>query len=200
MNLPKRQTSNEVKSAIMSWVNGAISNVHTALPGTIVSYDAGSNRASVQPFGAIKTKDARSIAYPVIYNAPVQFPCGMGGRAGVTFPIRPGDGCIVLFAEGQMDDYLSGGDSFDGRKHSLNDAMIIPGMYSGGATTASEHPDDVVLTNGSACIRLGADGFGGNLADGTSFQIGGGDLVVNGISHSHHTHLGDSGGTTGEPR
>ena len=184
----------------MSWVNGAISNVHTALPGTIVSYDAGSNRASVQPFGAIKTKDARSISYPVIYNAPVQFPCGMGGRAGITFPIRPGDGCIVLFAEGQMDDYLSGGDSSDGRKHSLNDAMVIPGMYSGGATTASEHPDDVVLTNGSACIRLGADGFGGNLADGTSFRIGGGDLVVNGISHSHHTHPGDSGGTTGEPQ
>lgn len=184
----------------MSWVNGAIGNVHTALPGTIISYDATSNRASVQPFGAIKTKDSRSIAYPVIYNAPVQFPCGMGGKAGITFPIRAGDGCIVLFAEGQMDDYLSGGDSSDGRKHSLNDAMIIPGMYSGGTTTASEHPDDVVLTNGSACIRLGAEGFGGKLADGTSFQIGGGDLVVNGISHSHHTHPGDSGGTTGEPQ
>ena len=184
----------------MSWVNGAIGNVHTALPGAIVSYDAGSNRASVQPFGAIKTKDTRSIAYPVIHNAPVQFPCGMGGSAGITFPIRPGDGCIVLFAEGQLDDYLSGGDSSDGRKHSLNDAMVIPGMYSTGVTTGSRYPDDVVLTNGTACIRLGADGFGGNLADGTSFQIGGGDLVVNGISHSHHTHPGDSGGTTGEPR
>ena len=184
----------------MSWVKGAIGNVHTALPGTILSYDTGSNRASVQPFGAIKTKDARNISYPVIYNAPVQFPCGMGGRAGITFPIRPGDGCIVLFAEGQIDDYLSGGDSADGRKHSLNDAIVIPGLYNSGVTTESRYPDDVVLSHDDSFMRLGKDGFGGTLADGTSFNLSHGDLVINGISHSHHTHPGDSGGTTGEPQ
>lgn len=30
--------------------------------------------------------------------------------------------------------------------------------------------------------------------------VTGGDLVVNGISVIHHTHPGDSGGTTGGPQ
>ena len=40
-----------------------------------------------------------------------------------------------------------------------------------------------------------------NLADGTSVSIGGGDLVVNGISVVHHVHPGITrgGSSTDEP-
>lgn len=194
------QTSNEIKTVIDGWISGQLENVHTCLPGKIISYSPGSNRASVQPQGNFKAKDGRSIGYPVIHNVPLQFPCGAGGTAGITFPIQPGDGCILVFSESQNDDFCGGNDaSQDQRRHSLNDAIAIPGLYSGGATSSASHSNDTVLTCSGSTVKLSAGGFAGSLADGTSFSIGGGDLVVNGISLVHHIHTGDSGGTTSPP-
>ena len=116
----------------------------------------------------------------------------------MTFPIVAGDGCLLVFSEDNLDDFLSGGDSEDRRKHSLNDAICIPGLYSG-TTAGAAHSGDTCLFNGGSMLRLNAGGLSGNVG-GTSFSIGGGDLIVNGISLVHHTHPGDSGGTTGQPQ
>ena len=43
----------------------------------------------------------------------------------MTFPLQGGDGCLLVFAEGQLDDFLSGGDSSNGRRHDINDAICI---------------------------------------------------------------------------
>ncbi len=42
----------------------------------------------------------------------------------------------------------------------------------------------------ASMMRIGAGGI----------TVTGGDLVVNGISVTQHTHRGDSGGTTGKPQ
>lgn len=210
-------TENDFKRKLKDIMQGQINQIHTALPGVIVSYDPGSNRASVRPSGSYKTEDGRSLAYPVIYNVPVQFPCGMGGNAGVTFPIKAGDGGILVFAESQLDDFTGGGDSEDPRRFSLNDAMFIPGFYSASPSGESGHPDEVCMKFGEYTAVLGAggftvtvgastfsltpSGFSGNIA-GTAFSIGGGDLKVQGISLVHHTHGGveTGGGSTGQPQ
>lgn len=196
----RQQTPNEVKGVIKGWISDKASNIHVAMPGIIVSYDARSNRAAVQPSGKYKVEDGRSLEYPVIHNAPVQFPMGLGGSAGVTFPLAAGDGCLLIFSDSQLDDFLGGVDSSDPRGHSLNDAVCIPGLYSGAAPANLEHPSDVCISNGAAKMRVGSGGFSGSFGDGTSFAFSGGDLVVNGISVVHHTHPGDSGGTTGQPK
>lgn len=192
-------SENQNREIAESVIQTEINKVHTAIPGTITGYDAGSNRASVRPLGHYKTADYRSLEYPVIFNVPVVFPTGLGGSAGVTFPLAAGDGCLIVFSESQIDDMLSGVDSDDPRKFSLNDAICIPGLYSSATAAASAHPGDVCLFNGGSMVRLGS-GFSGTTADGTSFSFSGGDLVVNGISSTHHTHPGDSGGTTGAPQ
>ena len=192
------QSENEIKDAIRTMIGRQVSNIHTAIPGTVKAYDAGSNRATVQPFGNFKTDDGRSFPYPVIYNVPVVFPTGAGGSAGVTFPIIAGDGCLLVFGEDNLDDFLLGGDSDDRRKHALNDAICIPGLYSG-TTAGAAHSGDTCLFNGGSMLRLNAGGLSGNVG-GTTFSIGGGDLIVSGISLVHHTHPGDSGGTTGQPQ
>lgn len=214
-----RQTENEVKDIIKGWIADGVENARVALPGIITSYDAGSNRASVKPSGNYKAKDGRAVPYPVIYNAPVVFPTGNGGTAGVTFPIKSGDGCLIVFSDESLSGYLSGsGTNQDPRKHSLNDAIVIPGLYANGATSEVSHPNETCMTCGGSIARMDgshfiielangttfniAEGISGNFADGTSLSIGGGDLIVNGISHSHHTHPGIEPGpsNTGEPQ
>ena len=98
------QGPNQIKEIVEGWTDNKLAAVHTALPGKIVSYSPATNRAQVQPFGKYKLDDGRSFDYPVIHNVPVQFPMGCGGSSGVTFPLRAGDGCLLIFAESQLDD------------------------------------------------------------------------------------------------
>ncbi len=184
------QSSNEMRDVIDKWIKGATDNVHTALPGTIVSYDAGAGQVSAQPFGAMKLPDGRALPYPIIHHIPVIFPTGLRGAAGVTFPLQAGDGCLLVFSEAQLDDFLHGGDSDNERTHSMNDAICIPGMYSAGGPRASAYPNDVCIYNRGCLMRIGSGGI----------TVTGGDVVVEGISVTTHTHTGDSGGTTSAPK
>jgi hypothetical protein len=201
MALDLAQTSNEVKTIIKGWMDSRVSNIHTAMPGTITKYNPSTNRASVQPNGNYKSEDGRNIRYPIIHNVPIQFPMGQGGTSGITFPISPGDGCLLVFSETQNDDFLGNnkGDSPDVRRHSLNDAIAIPGVYAGAAPSNVSNSGDVCLFQGGALVKLNGSEFSGSVG-GTNFKFSGGDLVVNGISLVHHTHPGCQGGSTGEPQ
>lgn len=196
--MPVEQTSNEIKTVIKDWMNDKTDNLHTALPGKIVTFASGTNRASVQPVGNYKAKDERRIPYPVIYNVPVIFPTGAGGTAGITFPINPGDGCLLIFAEDNLEDFLSGGDSDDTRKHSLNDAICIPGLYSGGSTANAGNNSAVVIYNGGCRLTVNANGIE---VTGGGIKVAG-DVVAGGISLDHHTHGGvqSGGSSTGGPQ
>lgn len=212
------QSANEVQAIINGWTKSQIDNAHVALPGAITSYNAGSNRASAKPFGNYQAQDGRSLPYPVIYNAPVVFPTGDGGKAGVTFPIKSGDGCLIVFSDEALSGYLSGsGTNSDPRKHSMNDAIVIPGLYPSGATSEVQYPEETCITCGGSTVRLDGShliieiangtkitistGIYGEFADGTKLTLGTGDLIVGNISHSHHVHSGVEPGpsNTGEP-
>ncbi len=196
------QRPNEVKDIIDGWMNDRDENLHTAMPGIVVSYSAATNRAQVQPVGSKKVFDGRSLPWPVIYNVPVVFPMGMGGRAGVTFPVQPGDGCLLVFAESQLDDYLSGGDSDDTRRHDMNDAICVPGLYADSVPSNQSNPSDVCLFHSGSLVTLNGGAFAGTLADGTTFSFSGGDLIVNGISLTKHVHGGvmSGGSKTSTPQ
>lgn len=195
------QSANEMKEIISGWMDDKIDNVHTSLPGKIISFDPGTNRAQVQPVGKYKLDDGRELNYPIIHQVPIVFPMGCGGNSGITFPVRPGDGCMIAFAESQLDDFISGGDSDDARRHDLNDAICIPGLYSQSAPTVAGSADSVCLINNGSKVELKPSSCEITLADGTICKIGGGDLVVNGISLVKHVHGGvESGGSkTGKP-
>ena len=194
MAIDLAQSPNEVKTIIKGWMDSRVSNIHTAMPGRVVSYDPSTNRASVQPNGDYKSEDGRNIQYPIIHNVPIQFPMGQGGTAGITFPINAGDGCLLVFSETQNDDFLGGnkGDSEDSRRHSLNDAIAIPGVYAGAAPSNVAHPGDVCVFKGGTMLRI---------SDGSVEIIGAtltvsGDVIGGGISLDNHTHMGVHGKTS----
>ena len=194
MAIDLAQSPNEVKTIIKGWMDSRVSNIHTAMPGRVVSYDPSTNRASVQPNGDYKSEDGRNIQYPIIHNVPIQFPMGQGGTAGITFPINAGDGCLLVFSETQNDDFLGGnkGDSEDSRRHSLNDAIAIPGVYAGAAPSNVAHPGDVCVFKGGTMLRI-SDGSVEIM--GATLTVSG-DVIGGGISLDNHTHMGVHGKTS----
>jgi hypothetical protein len=195
------QTSNEAKDVIKKWIAESADNIRASMPARVVGYDAATNRASVKPIGTYTTPDYQELEYPVIHNVPMQFPCGVGGTAGVTFPVKAGDGCIVIFADREIEQFLSGGFCDDMRSHSMNDAYAIPGLYSQAVQTQRENANDVCLFNEGSLVVLNGDTLKITLSDGTTATFGGGDLKVNGISLVHHVHGGITrgGAKTDEP-
>ena len=195
------QTSNEAKATIKEWIAKAGENIRVSMIGKVESYDSQTNRASITPVGTFTAPDWQEIPYPTIHNVPIQYPCGNGGKSGVTFPIKQGDTCILIFADHQIEDFLSGENSDDMRNHSLNDAYAIPTLFSASVPTVKSNPNDVCFFNDGALCVLKPSSLTITLTDGTSATFGGGDLVVNGISVVHHVHGGIVKGSakTNEP-
>lgn len=197
----RMQSDNETKDAIKEWIRKGAEDVHVSMIGKIESYDPNTNRASITPVGSFTAPDWQEIPYPTIHNVPIQYPCGNGGKSGCTFPVKSGDTCVIIFADHQIEDFLSGGQSDDMRNHSLNDAYAIPTLFSAPVPTLTTNPNDVCLFNdGSLCV-LKPNSLTITLSDGTTAKFSGGDLKVNGISLVHHVHGGITrgGAKTNEP-
>ena len=94
------------------------SSLHCALPGTVVSFDAEKQTAEIQPAGK-----AGSAAYPVLPDVPVFMP--------VPFEVRPGDACLVVFADIDIDAWFAAGRASvpgSARRHSLSDGFAFVGF------------------------------------------------------------------------
>lgn len=105
------------------------------MPGKIVSFNPSTMTAVVQPAiqamhkqddGSIKPVDIHPIA-----DVPVHFPGG-GGHA-LTFPVRAGDECMIVFQERSIDNWFQHGGTqqpSDYRMHDINDAIVHVGLRS----------------------------------------------------------------------
>ncbi len=117
--------------AVEAGIAAAFEGIHTCLPGMIEEYDPATRMASVKPLVKKKYANDTVAPMPVLVSVPVVWPAGSGG--GVSFPLKHGDGVLLLFAERNIENFLVlGGDSLpnDGRKFDLTDCIAIPGLYS----------------------------------------------------------------------
>ena len=98
------------------------SSLHCALPGNIVSFDAEKQTAEIQP--AVKLG---SLTYPLLSGVPVFMP--------VPFEIHPGDACLVVFADIDIDAWFDTGEASvprSARRHSLSDGFAFVGFRAPG--------------------------------------------------------------------
>ena len=104
-------------------------NVHTAIPGHVVTYSATSRRAIVQPAIRLAYTDGTEVSKPPVGNVPVLFPSG--GGYTVHLPLEKGDPVMLLCSERSMADFkrayqeASPGTS---PLFSMRDAVAIPGF------------------------------------------------------------------------
>ena len=115
-----------------------LSSLHCALPGTVVSYDAETQTAVIQP--AVKRRAeqrdgfARSVSgrnYRTVPDVPLPLlrdvPVFMPG----SFEVNPGDACLVIFADCDIDAWFESGETEvpeSNRMHSLSDGFAFVGF------------------------------------------------------------------------
>lgn len=124
-------STTELSTMIEETIEAVLEQVHTALPGKLVSYNPSNSMATVQP-GLFKQfiSSPSPLPYPVISGVPVVQP--RSNRGGLSYDLLPGDYGLIVFSERNIDNWaLSGLEQVpaDSGKFSLNDAFFIPGMF-----------------------------------------------------------------------
>lgn len=103
---------------------------HVSLPGTIVSFNPGTQTASVQPT-LRRRKGTENLQIPVLQDVPVYFFGGTSG--GITFPVAAGDECLVVFADSCIDGWFQNGtvaNEISVRHHDYSDGFAFVGFRS----------------------------------------------------------------------
>lgn len=118
------------EEALKVMTENYIQNARVAIPAIIVQFDPQKQTASVQP--AIKdTLQGQSVALPELSDVPVQFP--RAGGYSLTFPVKAGDECLLVFSDMCIDGWWQSGgiqNQAEKRRHDLSDACAILGITS----------------------------------------------------------------------
>ena len=110
-----------------------LSSLHCALPGIVVSFDAESQTAVIQPAVSrvipnVAEGSPSSVSMPLLRDVPVFMP--------VSFEVNPGDACLVIFADCDIDAWFETGEvevPASGRMHSLSDGFAFVGFRTRGS-------------------------------------------------------------------
>lgn len=163
-------------AALAEYAASATRNLHVALPGTVLEYDATTNTADIE----LQVKDSYeddegdiiAEAYPTLIAVPIVFP--RSRKAFFAWEVEKGDRVAVMFASQAIDQWLGSGVKSapgDLRRHDLSHAFAVPGLYpmtepvpvgdrqSGGAAIGMPGGPQIRFT--PTGIKLGADAVDG---------------------------------------
>lgn len=111
------------------------SMLRVSLPGIIQSFDPIACTCTVQPAisGQVANEagEFKSAPLPLLVDVPVVFP--RGGGCTITFPVKAGDECLVVFSDRCIDFWWQNGgvqEPVDPRQHDLSDAFAFIGPQS----------------------------------------------------------------------
>lgn len=120
-----------IAEVIRAAIDSRLADVHTCLPGRVVSYDATKQQADVEIVvrSAVEASDGSTVheSYPVIPAAPVAWP--RGGGYSFQFPLAKGDHVWLMFSEAAMGFWRTSGqvsDPGDLSRHSLSYPIALP--------------------------------------------------------------------------
>lgn len=157
-----------LSDVIRQGVKSAVVNLHTSLPGRIISFDPVLQTATVA-LGVkrvfinrgVELDVLTAVDLPPIVDVPVIFP--RGGGFSLTFPVMPDDECLVTFCERSIDRWHQSGNAEDPtsrRFHALTDAVCMVGLSS----IPNKVPDfnatqlEIKSNNGNGVINVSDDG------------------------------------------
>lgn len=196
--MDRRERSGDPLTAMLAALQGNQSLIWTALPGIIAEKDGGPSfdpakrtvtiQPAIQALVQSPNGDKAWVTLPLLVDCPVFFPGG--GGVTMTFPIRTGDECLVVFSSRCIDSwYQSGGVQNQPmlRMHDLSDGFALVGVSSvpsvipAISTSKSQWRDDAgttyievdpegtaikIITPGDVIVEAGGDmsaEVGGNM-------------------------------------
>ena len=177
----------ELSQEIENTARAVIDEIHTALPGEIISFSAETGMAAVKPNGRYITSDGKKLEYPVITEVPLVFPFCQQAGVGMAFPVNKGDSCIIIISEVELDEWRSGAQSEGSLRFDLTSAMAVSGLLLGGGELFGKAIKENAVVLGASGVELAVSGDGVEVkVDSMTFSISdsvitaGGDLKVKG--------------------
>lgn len=140
------------------------SQLRVSIPGIIQEFDPATQTATVQvalrEHVRQETLEYAWTEIPLLLDVPVIFP--RGGGYVLTFPVKKGDECLVVFSDMCIDAWFSNGgvqNQIEKRRHDLSDAIAILGLWSQPRRYEKYSTKHVELRNDdrSAFIRIKDD-------------------------------------------
>jgi hypothetical protein len=169
-----------------------LDQLRVALPGVIAIFDSQTLTAVVQTAVGERVKIGgveQDVDLPLLPDVPVVFP-----RAGgfcLTLPVKPGDECLVVFADLCIDGWWSAGgvqNMAEKRRHDLSDAFALLGPWSQPRRISNYSASAAQLRNDAGTVRVEVSNAGVAIT---------GALTINGQAYQSHAHTAPySGGTT----
>ena len=124
----------EAQALDQHWT-GREATLWTALPGIVQSFDASALTCVVQPAiqgrHVLEDGSVEVVGLPLLLDCPVVFP--HGGGCSLTFPVKAGDECLVVFADRSIALWWQSGGvqpPAEPRMHDLSDGFVLPGPWS----------------------------------------------------------------------
>lgn len=214
VNNKAREISADTQAQTGDQIEAKLLNVHTSMPAIVVDYDPNSRTLSAQPAIQRVFSEGEGLSgnvnLPVCVDVPVQFPSGGGYE--ITFPVKAGDECLLIFSERCLDGWFETGKPTppkDFRQHDLSDAVAIVGIRSkpnvnptwGGGVEISGENGRIRLND--EAVELGMGGAFLKLTQGgleTNVDIKAPNLVTDKYDVNEHFHGGVEvgGGNTGK--
>lgn len=148
-------------SIIRDAIDNALSTLQTCMPGIVKEVDLQRMTVTVQPAIQVQARQAdgslKLLDYPLLRDVPLYFPGG--GGCTLSFPVKAGDECLLLFASRCIDLWWASSGvqaPFEVRKHDLSDAFALVGVRSQPRAIAGVSADSVQLRSddGTASITL----------------------------------------------
>ena len=80
----------EFTQQVEDTARAVMNEIHTALPGNVMSFSPSTGTATVKPEGKYVLSNGKKLDYPTITEVPVVFPYCQSGGVGVAFPVPEG--------------------------------------------------------------------------------------------------------------
>jgi hypothetical protein len=213
----REERIDDIQESLRLAIEGAQSQIWTAIPGIITAADLATQTVSVQPsiMGSVTDRVGNNVnqPLPLLINVPIVWP--RGGGFALTFPVKDGDEVLVVFASRCIDSWWQSGGvgvPIESRMHDLSDgfAILAPTSQQKKLTSVSSTNAQLRTEAGDTYIEVTPSGKVKIMAtseidltapaiklNGAITQVGG--ISIDGKSFGTHQHLDPQGGTTGAP-
>lgn len=142
-------------------------SLRVAVPAIVQSFDPGppatvsvvvatNEYRELNQGGAVISLKTNAVPLPILTGVPVQMPGA--GIWTLTFPIQPGDECLLVFADTPIDVWFQNGginnDPIQQRRHDLSDAIAQFGLRSQPRAIQNFSTDSAQLRNDDGTVLI----------------------------------------------
>lgn len=135
MELLHPDTKKSLTEALQAWFSNFSQSFNAIKVGLITGVNFSNQTVDVQILNKMKDESDPRVQklrdYPLLQQVP--FVVLGGGNGRLTFPIKVGDNCLLLFCDYEIDRWWDTGEALPAtydRRHNISDAFALIGVHS----------------------------------------------------------------------